>query len=97
MKPTQELLIELKEIPAPELLLMMLFLEGNHSLADLKEFALDLTPPLVSDFSRALVNAPDTTDWVMLDSCVSELIDNEYPDLAVILEAEYERPDDDIP
>ena len=31
------------------------------------------------------------------DELSVDLIDNEYPDLAVILEAEYERPDDDIP
>jgi hypothetical protein len=98
MKPTQELLLELDDITAGELLLMVMW--GNYGkLAELKEFAEYLPAPLMANFVRAMVNAPADANELMLETTVDELMKNEYPELYELLEAEdaSDDEDDDLP
>lgn len=96
MKVTKELLLELKDIPTTELLLLTLFIDPFTTIPILREFAVSLPAPFGSDFARALVNAPVDANEALLDKTVGELAQNEYPELYVILEAANGNTNNDL-
>lgn len=95
MKPTTELLAELADIPAAEVVLMMLF-AAYDKLTDIQEFAREIPEPKCN-FTRALANAPEDANDLLLETTAQELIEHEYPELYQILEDRYGNDDDDLP
>jgi hypothetical protein len=96
MKATKELLLELKEIPPGELLMAVMLLS---TMAEVIEFGKSLPAPLLSDFARAAVNAPeDMVESVELSVSVCELCENEYPELyEFLIGISYGDSDDFLP
>jgi hypothetical protein len=94
MKPTTELLLELADIPAAEVVLMCLFV-SFEKMTDIQEFAREIPDPQCN-FTRALANASGDVNELLLETSVQELIEHNYPELHQILEDCYGR-DDDLP
>jgi hypothetical protein len=94
MKPTTELLAELADIPAVEFVLMVLFV-SYEKMTDIQEFARCIPEPQ-ANFTRALANAPEDANELLLETSVQELIENGYPELYQILEDRYGN-DNDLP
>jgi hypothetical protein len=92
MKPTTELLAELADIPAIEFVLMVLF-ASYEKMADIQEFARCIPEPRCN-FARALANAPEDANELLLETSVQELIENQYPELYALLESEHGNNDD---
>jgi hypothetical protein len=94
MKPTAELLLELEDIPAAEVVLMCLFV-SFEKLTAIQEFARCIPEPQCN-FTRALANAPEDANELLLETSVQELIEHGYPELYQILEDRYGN-DNDLP